>query len=71
MKRNLGTSDRAIRLLIALLITVLYVTNIITGTFGLVLLIIAAVFTLTSFIGFCPIYTVLGICTHKTWKNQS
>jgi hypothetical protein len=71
MKTNLGTTDRVLRLVIALLITVLYVTNIIAGTFGLVLLIIAAVFTLTSFIGFCPIYKVLGICTHKNWKSQS
>jgi hypothetical protein len=71
MKRNIGTYDRLLRLIIAVIITGLYVTNIISGTFGLVLLVIATAFTLTSFIGFCPLYFTLRISTHKTSFNQS
>jgi len=44
----------------------LYFTNVITGTLGIVLLVIAGVFVLTSLISFCPLYTILGINTCKT-----
>jgi hypothetical protein len=63
MKKNVGNVDRIIRLLIAAVIAFLYFTNVITGTLGLVLLVLAAIFVLTSFVGFCPIYALLGINT--------
>jgi Protein of unknown function (DUF2892) len=66
MKKNMGMADRITRLVIAAIIAVLYFTNTITGTLGIVLLVIAGVFTLTSLINFCPLYTVLGINTCKT-----
>ncbi|MGG9964647.1 YgaP family membrane protein [Ferruginibacter sp. SUN106] len=69
MKKNMGSYDRIIRLLIAAVVAVLYFTNVITGTLGIVLLIIAGVFVLTSLISFCPLYTILGINTCKT-KNS-
>lgn len=65
MKKNMGSSDRIIRLLIAIVLAVLYYTNVISGTLGLVLLIIAAVFVLTSFLSWCPLYLPFGLSTCK------
>jgi hypothetical protein len=65
MKKNMGSADRVIRFLIAALIGVLYFTNIISGTFGLILIILAAIFLITSFISFCPLYWPFGISTCK------
>ena len=63
MKKNMGSADRIIRLLIAAVIAVLYFTNVITGTLGIVLLVAAGIFALTSFISFCPLYAPFGIRT--------
>jgi hypothetical protein len=65
MKKNLGAIDKIIRLAIAAVVVVLYYLNIITGTLGIVLLVFAAVFVLTSLISFCPLYTILGLNTDK------
>lgn len=66
MKKNMGSTDKTIRILIALVIAGLYFGNIITGTLGIVLLIFAVVFLLTSLISFCPLYTIIGVNTCKT-----
>ncbi len=66
MKKNMGMADRSIRILIALVIAVLLYMDIITGTLGIILLVVAGVFVLTSMISFCPLYTLLGINTCKT-----
>jgi hypothetical protein len=63
MKKNLGTADRLIRVMIAGVIAVLYFTDVIIGTPGLILLIFGGVFLATSLISFCPIYGILGIRT--------
>jgi hypothetical protein len=63
MKRNMGNADRFIRVLIAAVIGILYYTNIISGTVGIVLLVLAGVFVLTSLISFCPLYSLFGIST--------
>lgn len=65
MKKNLGTIDKAIRILVAVVFAVLFFTNIITGTLGIILLVLAAVFVLTSVISFCPLYWPFGINTGK------
>jgi hypothetical protein len=65
MKKNMGTIDKVIRILIALVIIVLYATNVITGTLGIILLIVTALFILTSFLGFCPGYLLFGLSTNK------
>jgi hypothetical protein len=69
MKNNIGPADRITRLILAAIIAVLYFTNIITGTLGIVLLILAAVFVLTSFMGFCPLYSLFGVNTCKKKFN--
>ena len=61
MKRNMGNADRLIRFLIAAIIAVLYFTNILPGTVGLVLLVIAGIFLLTSLVSVCPLYSIFGI----------
>ena len=65
MKKNIGQTDRIIRFVAAILIAVLYFTHVITGTLAIILGIVAVVFLVTSLIGFCPLYTLLGISTNK------
>lgn len=71
MKTNMGSLDRLLRVIIALTIAGLYFANIITGTLGLVLLVLAGVFVLTSLVSFCPLYTLVGVSTCKTDGGQS
>ena len=66
MKKNMGSADRIIRILIAAVLAGLYFGGVLTGTIGIVLLVVAGVFLLTSFVGFCPLYTLVGIKTCKT-----
>ena len=63
MKANMGSTDRIIRVLIAAVFVVLYFTGTVTGTVGLVLLVLGAVFLLTSVVSFCPLYALFGIST--------
>ena len=62
----MGTVDEIIRILVAFVITILFFTNIISGIFGIVLLVFAVIFVITGFIGFCPLYLPFGINTGKT-----
>jgi hypothetical protein len=66
MKKNMGTIDKAVRIVIALVIAGLYFTNVISGTLGIVLLVLAAVFVLTSLVSTCPLYMPFGLSTCKT-----
>ena len=63
MKRNMGVADRIIRVLLAAVLAYLYFAGIVTGTVGVILIILAGVFVLTSLIGFCPLYTLIGLNT--------
>jgi hypothetical protein len=65
MKKNMGTIDKVIRILVAVVFVVLYFTNVISGTLGIILLILAAVFVVTSLLGFCPLYLPFGLSTKK------
>lgn len=67
MKPNMGGADRIIRLVVAAIVAVLYFTGTLTGTIGIVALVVAVVFVLTSFVSFCPLYTLFGFntCTVK------
>jgi len=65
MKKNMGTTDRIIRVLVAAMIVLLYLTSIISGVFAIVLLVLGLVFVLTSFISFCPLYLPFGFNTCK------
>jgi hypothetical protein len=61
MKKNMGSADRIIRVIIAVAIAVLYFTGIIEGTLGLVLIGLAVVFVLTSLVSVCPLYLPFGM----------
>ncbi|WP_445263760.1 YgaP family membrane protein [Rhodohalobacter sp. 8-1] len=69
MKKNMGTADRSIRTILAIVFAVLYATNVISGTLGIVLLVLAGVFLATSFISFCPLYAPFGLRTCKVEKG--
>ena len=70
MKKNMGSIDRIIRLIIAAGIAILYFTDVIHGTLGIILLILAVLFVLTSFIGFCPMYAPFGLSTSSAKKTE-
>jgi Inner membrane protein YgaP-like, transmembrane domain len=63
MRKNMGGVDRIIRLVLAAIVVALYAYNVIHGVLGIVLLVLAGIFVLTSFISFCPLYLPFGIST--------
>ena len=66
MKKNMGGADRIIRFIVAIVVGILFWQGIISGTLGYVLLALAAVFLLTSFVSVCPLYSLVGVNTCKT-----
>ena len=69
MKKNMGTVDRSIRFLIALVLIGVYFSGIVTGTWGIVTLVLAAIMALTSMVSSCPLYSVLGFNTASKAKS--
>ena len=65
MKANVGTIDKIIRITLAALVAILYFTNVISGTIGIILLVLAGVLVLTSLVSFCPIWAIIGVSTCK------
>jgi hypothetical protein len=63
MKKNMGSTDKVIRIVLAVILAALFFTNTVTGTLGIVLLVVAGVFVLTSVVSFCPLYAPFGIKT--------
>jgi hypothetical protein len=70
MKKNMGTTDKTIRLVLAVLFAVLYFTGVVKGTLGIILLVLAGVFIVTSLLGFCPLYTPFGWSTAGKKSDQ-
>lgn len=69
MKKNMGTTDRAIRIALALTVVLLYLSGFISGVAAVLLGIVAGAFLLTSAIGWCPVYVPLGLSTDKKPKH--
>jgi ABC-type multidrug transport system permease subunit len=65
MKKNIGNVDKCIRIIVATIIVGLYFANVITGTLGIVLLVVAGILVITSMTGFCLLYVPFGISTLK------
>ena len=65
MKANMGSLDKAIRIVLAIAFAMLYITKMVEGTAGIILLAMGAVFLLTSVISFCPLYSIFGFNTGK------
>lgn len=71
MKQNVGATDKIIRILLAIVFAALYFTNVVTGTFGIVLLVLAVVFAATALVGFCPLYALFRLNTCPVKKTRS
>jgi hypothetical protein len=65
MVKNMGSLDKAVRLMLAAVFVVLYFTDVVSGTLGIVLLVLAGVFALTSLAGTCPLYLPFNLSTRK------
>ncbi len=65
MKKNMGSADRIIRTLLAIVLGALVLTGEVTGTLAIILGIVAVAFLATSTISFCPMYLPLKISTMK------
>lgn len=65
MKQNMGTTDKTIRIVIAIVVAILVYTNVLTGVIGIILSFISVVLALTSLVGICPMYLPFGINTCK------
>ncbi len=65
----MGNLDRILRIVFALAMAILYFSNIITGVLGVVLLVVAGIFVLTSLVSFCPLYTLMGLNTCDSKKK--
>jgi hypothetical protein len=65
MKKNMSNLDRILRIIIAIAVAILYFMGVLSGTWAIVLGIIAVIFLLTGLIGFCPLYTLFGFSTLK------
>lgn len=70
MKKNIGLSDKIVRIVLAIVIAVLYYTDTISGTTAIILSAFAIILLLTSFINFCPLYLPFGISTRKKNNNE-
>ena len=66
MKKNMGTTDKLIRVLLGTAIAVLYFFDVFSGTVGAILAIVAILFLMTSLLNYCPLYSIFGIRTCKT-----
>lgn len=71
MTKNMGTVDRTIRILLAIVVAVLYFTGRISGSLAIILGVIAIVFLVTSFVGWCPAYLPIGLSTRKRSQSSS
>lgn len=69
MKKNMGTTDKAIRIVLAIVFAIIAFTGAVASPWNYVLLVLGAVFLLTSVVSFCPLYAPFGISTCKVKKN--
>ena len=63
MKQNMGSADRIVRVVLAIVVAILYFTNLISGTAAIILGVLAIIFLLTSAVGFCPLYAPFKLST--------
>jgi hypothetical protein len=63
MEKNMGLADRIIRPTLAAVMVAAYASGKVKGIAGVGLLALAAMFTVTSTFGSCPVYQALGVNT--------
>lgn len=66
----MGSIDKVIRIVLAIIVVALYFTGVISGTLGIILLVLAGIFVLTSLISFCPLYAPFGLSTCKVKQKE-
>ena len=66
----MGSADRIIRFLLAAVFAYLYFAGIVTGTFGIILVVLGAIFVITSLVSFCPLYALVGLNTCPVKKDN-
>ena len=71
MKKNVGSTDKIVRLLLSVVFIILFMANVVTGVMGYVLLGLAVVFILTSVVGFCPLYTLINANTCPVKEKEA
>ena len=71
MKKNMGSADKIIRVILAIVFAALYASGTVTVTVGIILVIFGGIFLATSFIGFCPQYKLAGISTCKVSDQKN
>ena len=69
MTKNMGSADKIIRIIIAVAFITLYLTGLVTGILGMLLIVLSLIFLATSFIGTCPLYLPFGLCTLRKLKK--
>ncbi len=69
MKKNMGSADKIIRIIVAVVLAILSYTGVLSGTLGIIALVLAAVFVLTSAMSFCPLYAIFGMSTCPVEKK--
>jgi hypothetical protein len=65
MKANIGSLDKVIRIFLAIVFAMLYITKLVEGTVSIILLVVGGVLLLTSIINFCPLYAIMGLNSNK------
>lgn len=65
----MGSADKIIRIILAVVLAILSYTGVVSGTLGIVAMVLAAVFVLTSVISFCPLYAIFGMSTCPVEKK--
>ncbi len=65
MKKNIGSADSIIRLIVAAVFAILFFTKTVTGTPGIILIVLAVVFAVTAIVRFCPLYLPFNISSCK------
>lgn len=70
MKTNVGSTDKLIRIILAIVLGTLCLTNTVSGVVGIIVLVFAVILIATSVISFCPIYPLFGINTFPTKKSN-
>ena len=65
MTKNMGSLDKTVRLIAAVVLIALAATGTISGTFAIAAYVVAAIFVVTSLVSVCPAYLPFGINTRK------
>lgn len=65
MKTNESAADRIIRVVLALALAALIPLKIVTGAAAIAVGAVAGIVFLTGVVGFCAIYALFGLSTHK------